>query len=552
MLSGYRGRFKLIYIDPPYNTGESYVYEDRYSVPEPEYLLDTGQVDEQGQATSGRVENGGRKHAPWLTMMLPRLAVARYLLSRDGAIVVSIDDNEAHHLRVLLDGLLGERNRLGTFIWEGGRKNDAKFVSEGHDYMFCYARDKAYLEEMGVRFRVAKPGAAEILAEVERLREIHGEDNDAIEAGLAEWYGSLPKGHTVREIDYYRYVDHRGVFYLGDISSPNTRTNLIYDYKGYSPPEKGWRYERETMERLDSEERVWFPDSKDKRLQIKRYLHESDGDVPGSVFYRDRRGASKSLDALLGEDVFDNPKDVGVLRRLVEAIATDEGDLVLDFFAGSGTTAEAVWRQEKADGIGRRWVLVQAPEAVPPESAASKAGFESVYEIARRRLSLVADALEKETDGEAGDFGLRAFECAESNLVIHPPIVNDGDLSGEEYVQQSIERTKEPAVKPGVDHDALVWEILLKGTKLDLSARVHLHETRGERIYELRAGDGRELDGRVFVFPGERMTISLADELGLVSGDRFFCRSDALDDSASVTIGQRCRLVFVERVPGAV
>lgn len=552
LLSGYRGRFKLIYIDPPYNTGETYVYDDRYSVPEAEYLRESGQVDEEGNATSGRIENGGRKHAPWLTMMLPRLAVARYLLSRDGAIVVAIDDNEIHHTRLLLDSLLGERNRLGTFVWEGGRRNDAKFVSDGHDYMLCYARNRAHLEELGVRFRVAKPGAEAILDEVQRLREEHGEDTEATEAGLGEWYASLSKGHPAHALDYYRRVDQRGVYYGDNARSPNPRPNLIYDWKGFKPHANGWVVSRAKMSKLDEEGRILYPDSKEKRLQIKRYLHESEGDVPGSVFYRDRRGASKALDSLLGEDVFDNPKDVGIVQRLIEAIATDEGDLVLDFFAGSGTTGEAVWRQSLADGVGRRWVMVQAPEETAEGSPARKVGLNDVFQIARRRLELTCGRMEDDTAEGELDLGFRVFRCAESNLVIRAPIVNDGELSGEEYVQESIRRTKEPALKDGVEATAVVWEVLLKGTHLDLSARLQQHEVHGETVYELLPGDGSELDRRVFVYPGNEPTISIADELRLGKGDRLFCRSDRLDDSTSVTIGQRCRLIFLERVPGAV
>lgn len=553
LLAGYRGRFKLIYIDPPYNTGESYVYDDRYSVPEPEYLRTSGQVDEEGNAVSANVENGGRKHAPWLTMMLPRLAVARYLLRRDGVIVVSVDDNEAHHLRILLDGLLGERNRLGTFIWEGGRKNDAKFVSEGHDYMFCYGRDKGYLEERGVRFRVTKPGAEGILAEVDRLRGESGGDAKAIERGLAEWYASLSKAHPAHALDYYRRVDDRGVYYGDNARSPNPRPNLTYDWKGFKPHANGWVVSRDRMSELHDEGRIIYPDSKDKRLQIKRYLHESDGDVPGSVFYRDRRGASKALDLQIGEDVFDNPKDVGVIQRLIEAIAAEDGDLVLDFFAGSGTSGEAVWRQSLADGVARRWVLVQAPEQTGEGGPAREAGFDNVFAIARRRLELAADELgDGALEEIAVDLGFRVFECAETNLTMHPPIVNDGQLSGEEYVQASIARTEEPVVRSGADPQAIVWEVLLKGTHLDLSARIEKLEAQGEMVYRLEPGDGRELEGRLFVYPGPKMTISIADELRLADGDHFFCRSDALDDSTSITVGLRCGVTVLERVPGAV
>src|SRR5699024_3852541 len=290
--NGYSRAVKLIYIDPPYNTGDTFTYNDDFSVPESQYLEETGQVDEQGNATTSKIESKGRKHSPWMTMMFSRLALSRHLLRRDGVILVSIDDNEVHHLRLLLDAIFGPENFVDMMTWRGARKGDAKLTGGGQDYILVYARDRSFLKANDVRWREKKEGLAPIYKKVEALRAEHGDDYATMTAELRAWYKSLPDADPSKDHDYYNRVDDRGIWFPDNISSPNHRENLIYDWKGYKPPAKGWRYEPATMERLDADGRLVYPEDKTKRVQIKSYLHMREQWAPASVFYRDRRGAS--------------------------------------------------------------------------------------------------------------------------------------------------------------------------------------------------------------------------------------------------------------------
>jgi adenine-specific DNA-methyltransferase len=271
--AGYAGAAKLIYIDPPYNTGETFTYNDAFAVPESEYLTQTGQLDAQGNAVTSRIETAGRKHAPWLTMMFPRLAVARHLLRRDGVVLVSIDNNEVHHLRLLLDAIFGADNFVDMMTWRGARKGDGKLTAGGQDYILVYARDRAFLKANDTRWRERKTGLEEIYAKVDELRTLHGNDYEAATSDLKDWFKSLRDDHPSKEHDYYDRIDDKGVWFSDNISSPNYRENLVYEWKGYQPPANGWRYEKPTMQRLHDEGRLIYPEDKSKRVQIKSYLH---------------------------------------------------------------------------------------------------------------------------------------------------------------------------------------------------------------------------------------------------------------------------------------
>jgi adenine-specific DNA-methyltransferase len=271
--NGYSRAVKLIYIDPPYNTGDTFTYNDDFAVPERQYLEETGQVDDQGNAMTSRIETGGRKHAPWLTMMFPRLALARHLLRRDGVILVSIDNNEVHHLRLLLDAVFGAENFVDMMTWRGARKGDAKLTGGGQDYVLVYARDRSYLKANDIRWRERKEGLEPIYAKAAELRKKHGDDFDAASKEMRDWYKSLADEDPAKAHAHYNRIDDKGVWFSDNISSPNYRENLIYDWKGYSPPANGWRYERATMERLDAEGRLIYPEDVRRRVQIKSYLH---------------------------------------------------------------------------------------------------------------------------------------------------------------------------------------------------------------------------------------------------------------------------------------
>lgn len=548
--SGYHGQVKLIYIDPPYNTGETFTYHDDYSVAESEYMMATGQLDEEGNATTSKIDNAGRKHAPWLTMMFPRLAVARHLLRRDGIILVSIDNNEVHHLRLLLDAVFGATNFVDMMTWRGARKGDAKLTAGGQDYILVYARDLQHLKANDIRWRERKTGLEQIYAKVGELRTEYGEDYATATEALDAWYKSRPEEDPSKAHAHYRVIDTRGVYFPGDISSPNPRPNLKYPWKGYAIPENGWRYEQPTMERLDADDRLHYPDSKDKRIQVKRYLHEHEEWAPASVFYKDRRAASKALETLMGEDVFDNPKDVDVLARLIRSM-TGDGDLVLDFFAGSGSTGHAVWLQNRADGKTRHWLLVQVPEAPDASKESGKnavnAGYATIFEIAAERLRRAAASLnEKTPDGE--QCGFRVFRVGKTNLIIHRPIVATEGMTGAEYVQLSLMLQGDPVVQ-GADPLAVAWEVALKATGMPLDARVTPHELEGVTVFEF-APPGSTSPRRLFVSL-DAFDLTTADSLHLSDDDTLILRGDVVSDATTLTLAPRLqsRLVLLERVP---
>ena len=550
--NGYSRAVKLIYIDPPYNTGDTFTYNDDFAVPERQYLEETGQVDDLGNATTSRIETGGRKHAPWLTMMFPRLALARHLLRRDGVILVSIDNNEVHHLRLLLDAVFGAENFVDMMTWRGARKGDAKLTGGGQDYILVYARDRSFLKVNDVRWRERKEGLEPIYAKAAELRKKHKGDFDAASKEMRDWYKSLSDEHASKAHAHYNRIDDKGVWFSDNISSPNYRENLIYDWKGYSPPANGWRYERGTMERLDAEGRLIYPKDKTKRVQIKSYLHMREEWAPASVFYRDRRGASSSLDSLMGAKVFDDPKSTDVLARLFHAI-TDDDDLILDFFAGSGSTGQAVWEQNLKDGKTRRWVLVQVPEKpdVSEESGrnALAAGYKTIFEVTTERLRRAAASLQQKTP-DATQLGFRIFRARPTNLIIEKPIVATLELTGQSYLTQVLDHTTGAPVVDGAKPLDVAWEGALKATGTKLNARVTTHDLDGTIVYEFTPAEDNASTARLLISL-DAFSLATADALGLRDDDTLILRGDQVEDSVTLTLAPRLRskLILLERVP---
>lgn len=547
---GYAGQVKLIYIDPPYNTGDTFTYNDDYSVPESEYLRATGQVDEQGNAMTSKLETSGRKHDPWLTMMFSRLTVARQLLRKDGVFLASIDNNEAHHLRLLLDAVFGAENFVDMMTWRGARKGDAKLTGGGQDYVLVYARDREFLKANDVKWRERKDGLEPVYAKVRELQTLHGDDYDAATAALREWYRSLSDEDPSKAHAHYNRIDKQGVWFGDNITSPNYRENLRYTWKGYEPPANGWRYERDTMEKLDTEGRLVYPEDKTKRVKIKFYLPMRETWAPASVFYRDRRAASTSLDQLMGSKVFDDPKATEVLARLFHSM-TGDGDIILDFFAGSGSTGQAVWEQNPRDGKVRKWVLVQRPE-VPDTSTesgknAAKAGFATIFEITAERLRRAA-AVTLNAEGHVP--GFRVFRTRKTNLVVETPIIASAETSGQDLLTAAIDRAIKPPVMDGAAELDVLWEVALKATNMRLDARVTLTEYDGVSVYEFVQADVADPGSRYFVSLGD-FTLTTADAMGLRDDDTLILRSDRLTDDVTLSLAPRLqsKLILLERVP---
>ena len=359
LLPRYAGRVKCIYIDPPYNTGnEGWVYNDKVNSPlMRQWLKDNGPVDNEDL----------ERHDKWLCMMWPRLQLLRELLSEDGVIFVSIDDNEQHHLRMLMDEIFGEENFIGSFIWEGTGKNDARFISVGHDYIFVYANSFEQVKTNTNRWRATKEGIEAIQRHVQDLKEKHGENYDAVSEGLKAWYQSLNKNHKAWQHRHYNWVDEEGIYFAGDISWPGgggPRYEVLHPVtlKPVKIPATGWRFpQKETLDAAIRTGRVHFGEDENIVPNLKRYLHETSTQVLTSVFYQDRRAAHQNLVRILGNSEFDYPKDERVIGRLIEVVTSDN-DLVLDSFAGSGTTAHAVLALNKEDGGNRKFILVECED----------------------------------------------------------------------------------------------------------------------------------------------------------------------------------------------
>jgi len=379
LLPYYAGHVKCIYIDPPYNTGnENWIYNDAVNSPEMRNWL--------GKVVGGEAEDLSR-HDKWLCMMYPRLALLREFLREDGVLIVSIDDFEAYRLRILLDEIFSPRNFIAQLVWDKTRKNDAKLFSVGHEYLIVYAKSLNYLKERKTIWREQKPGAREISAYWQELRTQYGDQYDVIQEHLRTWYRSLPASHSAKKLSRYRWVDQYGPWRDRDISWPGgggPRYDVIHPTTGISckVPERGWGFATpEEMQRQINIGLVVFrgdhtqpPFRKAHLLPVTEEIDEKEDDVDSeenidedagllvmpSVIQKQAQVSVRLLRNIFdGRKVFPNPKDHEVIQRLIRYV-TAPGDLVLDSFAGSGTTGHAVLQLNQDEkGSQRKFILVE-------------------------------------------------------------------------------------------------------------------------------------------------------------------------------------------------
>ncbi len=488
----YSSQVKLIYIDPPYNTGKDFVYKDDFKDSIANYKRLTGQIDDEGNPLTTNREASGRFHTDWLSMMLPRLRLAQQLLTRDGAIFVSCDEGEQARLRLAMDEVFGEENFVADMVWAAGRKNDSRLVSVSHEYIVCYARDTSHLKEQKIEWRQRKKGLDDIYGQHDRLKRKHGDDHAAMTRGLKAWYKSLADGHPAKSHKHYSHVDERGVFFPADISwpgggGPSYEVLHPTTRKPVKTPARGWiTPDPKKMAKWIEEDRVHFGDDESKVPCLKAYLSDQEYQAPYSVFYQDGRAATKRLRELMGADCFDFPKDETVLQELV-GMMTGAQDLVMDFFAGSGTTGHAVMAQNALDGAGRRCVLVQLPEPLDPENKAQKAGAEycdtigkprNLAELTKERLRRAAAKIRDESPMFTGDTGFRVFKLDSSNIREWEPSRED--------IAESLEAHVENLRTNRTEQDIL-YELLLK-RGLDLCVPIETKEIAGKTVYSIGAG----------------------------------------------------------------
>lgn len=513
----YFGKVKLIYIDPPYNTGsDSFIYPDRFQESKEDYLrrindlADDGTLMREGFFRKNSKESG-HYHSNWLSMMLPRLYIARNLLREDGVILVSIDDNEAANLKLLMDEVFGAENLIAQLVWEKGRKNDAKLFSVGHEYMLVYARSMTTLKDAKTVWRESKPGAKEIIAKWREMKMIHGDANyEAQQTGLRDWFKGLPDANPSKKLSRHKWVDKWGPWRDRDISWPGgggPRYNVLHPVtkKACKVPERGWIYSPEEMQRQIKLGMVEFRDDHTEPPFRKAHLLpvpdelgdelETDFDdediaddeiglqVVGSVLYKQSQVSVKYLRKLMDGKLFNNPKDHEVLARLIRyCMGDDENGLVVDFFAGSASTVEAVLSLNAKEGGNRRVLAVQLPEPCEETSAAFKAGYETIAAISRERIRRVVEQIRDKADLASpapANLGFKSFLLTPSNF---KQWRGDGIDTPEQLAEQ-IQMFAKPE-KDGAEVEHILYELLLKFGQ-ELTTPIEVLDVAGGKVFAI-------------------------------------------------------------------
>lgn len=544
----YAGRIKMIYIDPPYNIRDDRIYKDDYEEPLEEYLRKAGQADENDKLLTTNTQAGGRFHSNWLNMIYPRLRLARVFLHDEGVIFVSIDENEFSHLKLIMNEIFGEENFIASCVWEGALKNDSKFVSISHDYILCYAKNFDRVKENNKLWRIKKSGIEEIYDQTTTLREQHGSDYEAISEGLKNWFNDLPKNSPSWKHRHYNWVDEKGIYFAGDISAESGRKRDPYDVfhpvtgRACKRPARGWP-KKETLHQWIQEKKVHWGVDENSVPKLKRYLEETEGQVLGSVIYKDRRGARQELSKLMGGDCFENPKDVDVLAMLIDAV-TGFNDTILDFFSGSCTSSEAVFRLNREIGGNRRFIMVQLPESIPEDSPARKAGYDTIAEIGKERIRRVIAKMKKEANGISQakrempeDLGFKVFKLTRSNFKAWE------DYEGEnpEELEKLFDQAETPLIENWKEHDLLTEIILQQGFPLDsrITPQAEFKQNKIQIVESTFCAH------RLFVCLDGKIKEDTIKRLELRSEDIFVCLDSALTDQAKMRLSDACNLKII-------
>lgn len=478
----YFGRIKAIYIDPPYNTGKEFIYPDRYSESLDTYLSYTKQIDGDNRKFSTNTDATGRYHSNWLNMMFPRLYLARNLLTEDGLILISIDENEFHNLKKLADEVFGESNYAGEVVWKNSSRNDQDYISVEHEYILVYVKNKDVNKGVWLE---KKEGLDEIYKAFDQFRVEHGNNWSAVHNAATKWFKQFPESNPIFASKHYSWMDDRGVYFPDNVSGPNAG-QYVYDVlhpvnkKKVKPPSRGWFCPEEKMKELIKGDYIHFGPDETTVPCLKTYLKKTEFKSISSVKFKDGRAASKRLERLFGAKIFTNPKDEQLLRELLKALGVKNDDTILDFFAGSGTLYQAVVELNADQQSNCRAILVQLPEdlnqmvasatgsakAVAKNAVDYLSGLglpENICEIAKQRMRLVAATKRGQHSGQlkfgeerVDDTPFRVFKLTKSNFKIWNGDVTKFDEAGEQ-LDIHIDH-----INAASTADDILYELLLK------------------------------------------------------------------------------------------
>lgn len=451
----YLGKVKMIYIDPPYNTGNDFVYHDDFAMSADEYAEASGSVDELGNKYIKNMDSNGRFHSDWCSMMYSRLMVARSLLSEDGVIFISIDEHEEENLKKISNEIFGCSNFVGTIIWERAfaPKNDAKYLSDSHDYVLVFAKtiDKFQIgllprsEEANARYK--------------------NPDNDPRGPWTAD-------NMTVKT--YSANYDYEIVTPNGSVMSP--------------PNGRCWFTSKERMDKLIQENRVWFGETGGNMPRLKRFLCDVQQGMTATTIWKytevghNQEGRQELKKLFDNKGYFDGPKPLRLISRILTIANLSANSIILDFFSGSGTTAHAVMQLNAEDGGNRQYIMVQLPEETPEDSEARKAGYNTIPDIAKERIRRAGKKIKEESPLTTADLdtGFRVFRLDEGNY-------EDVNRSPKEFKQDQLDLFLNNIKTDRNDLDLLFGCMLDWGVQLSLPMTQEVVD--GKTIYTVNDGD---------------------------------------------------------------
>ena len=503
----YFGEVKAIYIDPPYNRGGDYVYNDNYTDPLNTYLRLTAQKDEEGNRLTSNVEKSGRYHSSWLSMMYPRLFLARQLLRNDGIIFVSIDDYEVHNLRMLMNEVFGEENMFQQVVWQrhAGGGNNAKHFAVDHEYILIYAKNKQSIPTL--KLPLSDKQKAEYT------------EKD-------EWYSTLGP-YKVRSFPQNRPANPRpGLQYYIELPDGTK----VFDQ---------WKWQESRFLEAKAQNKMVFTKDKNGKWRVgyKKYLNESDR-LPRSLLTQVERNVEgkKQLGEILGQpNVLNNPKPVGLIKHLLE-FGTDPDSLVVDFFAGSCTTAQAVLELNREDNGNRKFIVVQLPEPTPEKSIARNAGYETISDIGKTRIQRLLDRMRAgNLFRESEDLGVKVFKLTESNYRQWNGVK---ESNAESYKNQLRLFSDNPLVDQWISKN-VIYEVAIKEGYQLACLIEQVDGLERNTIFKVVSRDETQtfyicLDAELFQ--------DEIDKLKLANDDLFVCLDKALDDTKAANLALQCRL----------
>lgn len=498
----YFGRVKMIYIDPPYNTGNDFVYPDDYSDPLHAYLELTGQIDRAGNRLSSNTESAGRYHSAWLSMMYPRLILARQFLKEDGIIFVSIDDHEVHNLREIMNEIFGEESFLACFIWHRRQMSDSRNqdrASTDHEYVLAYRKPSAALQGRDVD-----------------LGKYSNPDNDP----RGDWFSADLTGLANKE-------QRPNLHY--EITDPETGIS-------YPPsPTRGWSVSRTTFAKLIQEGRIIWPSKPDGRPRVKKFLNEREHFKTGFSTIMDvgfTTEGTREIQALFGEKIIQFPKPLSLIKALVkQGTSQYDNDIVMDFFAGSCTTAQAVHELNSEDDGNRRYILVQLPQPTDNQE------FRTIADIGKERIRRVLRKMGIEGDGtpktSEKDLGFRVFKLGESNYRQWLPTEDAGEI------MQQLELMADSLLIPNWKPEDVIFEVAVKeGYGLNIQID-QIESNEASTVFRVTDPDKEQM---FYICLDEQLPDDLLIQLGLTQDDLFICLDSALNDTLAANFALQARL----------